>query len=99
MSLERSYKLAHIKPAIKPLPCPCCGGTNLYLGPMSAMHYGIMCWRGIHGTNKDKLKCGISVRVELPYLLPKGTRTKPPAQVGAEQALTKAVRIWNRRPR
>ena len=64
--------------------CPCCGRQPLYVGPMSALSYGVHCVHVEDGSG-GWLGCGLKVEQEISD------------QIGDWDALRLAVNTWNRR--
>ena len=78
--------MAIVKEATKGIivkPCPCCGNTNLNVGPTSAMSMGVKCW--CYGGG-----CGLELSVEYPEYW----NSKKNVEV---EMLKKAIKKWNKR--
>jgi len=69
-------------------PCPCCGNSNLHIGPMSAMSMGIRC-RAYN--DKGKIDgCGLELYVSYPEYWNSKTNIDM-------ALLRRAIKKWNRR--
>lgn len=86
-----NYHLEVIKEATKGVnvkPCPCCGNTNLHIGPISAMSMGIRC-RAYNDEGKIE---GCDLEMTVGY--PEYWNSKTNVDVAT---LRKAIIKWNRR--
>lgn len=73
--------------------CPCCGNTDLHVGPRSCSSYGVECCR-----------CRLEMARNIPYRWPPGVGLKHASGDRNIRrlevwTLLKAVAAWNRRPR
>lgn len=71
------------------LPCPCCGSTQLTIGPTDAQGFGVQCQA-----------CGLRMRRSLPDRWPPGTRRLPiEERIAYVNALltNRAIQAWNKR--
>jgi hypothetical protein len=72
---------------IKPLPCPCCGNTNLYTGKTMSVTLGVECNLYMDG-------CGLSIGRVYPKRMPRGVKDLKGLD---EVMLKRAIQAWNRR--
>lgn len=71
----------------RPLPCPCCGNKDLYVGKVESCTLGIECNRAMKG-------CGISMGRRYPQRMPKGIKTLEELD---SFLLMQAIQAWNKR--
>lgn len=73
----------------KPLPCPCCGSTELHVGETGVFYLGIIC-----------MACGLRIEREYPDEWPPDTDDIPEEQrsrIVANRLLAEAIAAWNLR--
>lgn len=71
-----------------PLPCPCCGNTDLYVGVMSSASMGVFC------KPNDETKSGCGLKIERGF--PETNRFRSMSLL-EKHVLRRAILAWNRR--
>lgn len=81
---------------LTPLPCPCCGHKNPYIGPMSFDSVGVHCHPLMTESeewaeeNSNEGGCGLQIAIGWYNFTGKAKEAKT-------EALNKSIELWNKR--
>lgn len=89
--MKKRNKWAWLNKMSSRKPCPCCGNSALYIGPMTGLTFGVQC-----RDHKTRKGCGLKMERQCPDRRPRSCKTMLDVD---KYTLRKAIEAWNRRAR